>query len=90
MPPERVEGQYAYGALRCDSLLLDVTQAVGRLPWSFSWSGAELALLSAHKFGGPKGIGALYVRRGRHLENLIHGAGHESGRRAGTEAVAHT
>jgi cysteine desulfurase len=47
-----------------------------------------LLYIAGHKFYAPKGIGALYVRKGIKLEPLIHGAGHESGRRAGTENVA--
>ena len=42
---------------------------------------------AGHKLYGPKGVGALYIRQGSHLEPLIHGAGHEAGRRAGTENV---
>ncbi len=43
--------------------------------------------LSGHKFYGPKGIGALYMRRGTHISPLLHGGGHERGRRSGTENV---
>jgi cysteine desulfurase len=46
-----------------------------------------LLSIAGHKLYGPKGIGALYVRDGIHLEPLVHGAGHESGRRAGTENI---
>ena len=49
--------------------------------------GVDLLTIAGHKLYAPKGIGALYVRRGVQLESLIHGAGHESGRRAGTENV---
>ncbi|MEL6169459.1 MAG: aminotransferase class V-fold PLP-dependent enzyme [Pseudomonadota bacterium] len=68
-------------------LLLDVTQAVGRVPWSFAWSGADLAVLSAHKLGGPKGVGALIVRDGLDIPPLQAGGGQEMGRRSGTENV---
>lgn len=68
-------------------LLLDVTQAVGRLPFSFAWSGADLAVLSAHKLGGPKGVGALIVRDGVDIPPLATGGGQEMGRRSGTENV---
>jgi cysteine desulfurase len=78
--PER-EG---LGATR---LLLDVTQGVGRLPFSFAWSGAEFAVLSAHKLGGPKGVGALIVRDGVEIPALAVGGGQEMGRRSGTENV---
>ena len=49
--------------------------------------GVDLLTIAGHKLYAPKGVGALYVRRGVQLEPLIHGAGHESGRRAGTENV---
>ena len=68
--------------------LLDVTQAVGRIAWSFHWSGADLAILSAHKLGGPKGVGALIVRDGVDIGALQSGGGQELGRRSGTENVA--
>ncbi len=73
-----------FGATR---LLLDVTQAVGRMPFSFAWSGAEFAVLSAHKLGGPKGVGALIVRDGVEMPPLSLGGGQEMGRRSGTENV---
>lgn len=66
-------------------LLLDITQAVGRLPFAFSWSGADLAIMSAHKLGGPRGIGALIVRQGLEIAPLSLGGGQEMGRRSGTE-----
>ncbi len=87
-PPAKVEGQYPYGQARADWLLLDVTQAVGRIPWSFHWSGADFAILSAHKLGGPKGVGALIVREGLEISALQEGGGQELGRRSGTENVA--
>lgn len=86
-PPDKVEGRWPYGAARCDSLLLDVTQAVGRIPFSFAWSGADMAVLSAHKLGGPKGVGALIVRDGLDITPLSLGGGQEMGRRSGTENV---
>jgi cysteine desulfurase len=63
----------------------DMTQGFGKLPVAFNWSGAQMALVSAHKLGGPKGIGALVVRRGTDLAARIRGGGQEMGRRAGTE-----
>ncbi|MBN2905263.1 MAG: cysteine desulfurase [Rhodobacteraceae bacterium] len=65
----------------------DMTQAFGKLPVAFNWLGAEMALISAHKLGGPKGIGALVMRRGCDLEARIRGGGQEMGRRAGTENI---
>ena len=73
--------------LPAERLLLDVTQVVGRVPFSFAWSGAELAVLSAHKLGGPKGVGALIVRDGVEIPPLALGGGQEMGRRSGTENV---
>jgi len=87
-PEEDANGRWHYGDLACDTLLLDVAQAVGRIPWSFAWSGATLAILSAHKIGGPKGIGALIVREGTDVSALLLGGGQELGRRSGTENVS--
>jgi cysteine desulfurase len=69
-------------------ILLDVVQAVGRVPFAFGWSGADFAILSAHKLGGPKGVGALIVREGVDIASLRPGGGQEMGRRSGTENVA--
>ncbi len=63
----------------------DLTQAFGKLPLAFNWLGVEMGLVSAHKLGGPKGIGALVVRRGVEVPALLKGGGQEMGRRAGTE-----
>ncbi|WP_306114399.1 MULTISPECIES: cysteine desulfurase family protein [unclassified Roseovarius] len=68
-------------------LLLDITQALGRIPFSFAWSGADFAICSAHKLGGPKGVGALIVRQGVDIPALSVGGGQEMGRRSGTENV---
>lgn len=65
----------------------DAAQAAGRLPVDFSALGLSLMSLSAHKMGGPKGVGALVVRDGTPLDPLIIGGGQERRRRAGTENV---
>lgn len=65
----------------------DMTQAFGKLPVAFNWTGANMALISAHKLGGPKGIGALVVKRGTEVPAQLLGGGQEMGRRAGTENV---
>ncbi|KAA0920991.1 cysteine desulfurase [Aquicoccus porphyridii] len=63
----------------------DMTQALGKLPLDFLGSGAMAGIVSAHKLGGPKGIGALVMRRGIDLDPVLRGGGQEMGRRAGTE-----
>ena len=70
-----------------EPLLLDIVQAVGKVPFSFAWSGAEMAIVSAHKFGGPKGVGALIIRDGVESLPVLTGGGQEMGRRAGTENI---
>ncbi len=65
----------------------DATQAFGKLPFAFNWSGATMALISAHKLGGPKGVGAVVLKRGTDLAAQIKGGGQEMGRRSGTENV---
>ena len=66
----------------------DAVQTVGSLPLRLADNGPDLISLSAHKFYGPKGVGALIARRGVRLRPLLHGGGQERGRRAGTENVA--
>jgi cysteine desulfurase len=66
----------------------DAVQAVGKLPVDVMELGVDLLSLSAHKFYGPKGIGALYVRQGTKIDPLLHGGHQEWGRRAATENVA--
>lgn len=68
-------------------LMIDATQAFGKIPFAFNWSGADMAIISAHKLGGPKGVGALVVRRGTEVTAQLKGGGQEMGRRAGTENV---
>lgn len=65
----------------------DLTQAFGKVPFAFNWLGCQMGLVSAHKLGGPKGIGALVLRRGLDFEPVLKGGGQEMGRRAGTENI---
>jgi len=65
----------------------DAAQSVGKVPVRVDDLGVDLLSLAGHKLYAPKGVGALYVRRGIRLEKLIHGADHEQNRRAGTENV---
>ncbi|MEM7491458.1 MAG: aminotransferase class V-fold PLP-dependent enzyme [Pseudomonadota bacterium] len=67
--------------------LSDMTQAFGKVPVAFDWSAVEMALVSAHKLGGPKGVGALVLRRGLDVAAQIKGGGQEMGRRSGTENI---
>jgi len=66
----------------------DAVQAVGNIPVDVKELGVDFLSMSAHKIYAPKGIGALYVRKGLILPSFIHGGGQENKRRAGTEAVA--
>lgn len=77
-------------AVRAQGGLLhtDAVQAVGKVPLDFRHSGAHLMSLSAHKMGGPKGIGALIVDSSIDIAPLLQGGGQEKGRRSGTENVA--
>lgn len=75
-------------AARCRAagvpLLVDASQAVGKVPVDLRALGVDYAAFSAHKLHGPKGVGALYVRRGAAFSPLIEGGGQEKGRRSGT------
>ena len=75
---------HAHGAL----FHTDAVQAVGHMPLDVQEMGIDMLSLSAHKFRGPKGIGALYVRKGIALEPLVYGGGQERGLASGTENVA--
>jgi selenium donor protein len=65
----------------------DAAQSIGKIPVDVQALGVDLLSVAGHKFYAPKGVGALYIRRGVSLEKLIHGADHEANRRAGTENV---
>ena len=65
----------------------DAAQSVGKITAKVDDLGVDMLSLAGHKVYAPKGVGALYIRKGTPIEPLIHGAGHESGRRAGTENV---
>lgn len=66
----------------------DAVQAIGHVSVDVKEMNIDLLSMAAHKFYGPKGVGALYIRRGVKIENLIHGGGQERNRRASTENVA--
>ena len=70
------------------ALHTDAAQSAGKVPVRVGELGVDLLAMTGHKLYAPKGVGALFVRSGLTLEPLIHGAGHEGGRRAGTENVA--
>ncbi|WP_406720648.1 aminotransferase class V-fold PLP-dependent enzyme [Thioclava litoralis] len=63
----------------------DLTQGFGKIPLAFNWMGATCGLVSAHKLGGPKGVGAVILKQGTDLAAGLKGGGQEMGRRAGTE-----
>ncbi|WP_369424806.1 cysteine desulfurase family protein, partial [Methanothrix sp.] len=65
----------------------DAVQTVGKIPVNVDRLGVDLLSVSAHKFYGPKGVGALYVRKGTRIESIIQGGGPERGLRSGTENV---
>lgn len=69
-------------------LHIDAAQSAGKIPIDVNELGVDLLTIAGHKVYGPKGIGALYVRRGTILDPLVHGSGQERGLRAGTENVA--
>ena len=65
----------------------DAAQSVGKIRTHVDELGVDLLSIAGHKIYAPKGVGAFYIRSGTRLESLIHGAGHEGGRRAGTESA---
>ena len=80
---ELAEIAHHHGAL----MHTDAAQAVGKIPVNVDELGVDLLSVAGHKLYAPKGIGALYARTGVRLAPLMHGAGHEGGRRPGTENV---
>jgi cysteine desulfurase len=66
----------------------DAVQVIGNVAVDVKAQNIDLLSLSAHKFYGPKGVGALYIRKGTRIENLMHGGAQERKRRAGTENIA--
>jgi cysteine desulfurase len=69
------------------SLHTDAAQSIGKIPVDIAKLGVDLLSIAGHKIYAPKGIGALYIRDGLELETFMHGAGQETGKRAGTENV---
>jgi cysteine desulfurase len=67
----------------------DASQSVGKIETDVNQLGVDLLTIAGHKLYAPKGIGALYIRKGTRIENLMHGAGQEKGIRPGTENVIH-
>ncbi len=72
-------------ALPEDLAVSDWTQGFGKIPLAFDWSDVQMAFVSSHKVGGPKGVGALVFKRGLDVKARIKGGGQEMGRRHGTE-----
>ncbi|NLG53072.1 MAG: cysteine desulfurase NifS [Clostridiales bacterium] len=67
----------------------DAVQAAGHVPIDVNAMNIDMLSISGHKLGAPKGVGVLYIRKGVKIESLMHGGGHERGKRAGTENVPH-
>src|SRR6266542_761945 len=74
---------HAHGAL----MHTDAVQSIGKIPVDVRALGVDLLSLSAHKFNGPKGVGALWIKRGARVTSILTGGKHERSRRAGTENV---
>jgi cysteine desulfurase len=81
--PQLAEIAHHHGAL----MHTDAAQSVGKIPVDVDALGVDLLSVAGHKLYAPKGVGALYIRSGVQLVQLMHGAGHEGGRRPGTENV---
>ena len=84
---EPIEAVSAIAHERGVLLHTDAAQSVGKIPTRVDELGVDILSVAGHKVYAPKGVGALYVRRGVRIEPLIHGASHEAGRRAGTESA---
>jgi cysteine desulfurase len=84
-PVEEIGRVAAEASVRFHS---DAVQSAGKVPLDVGRMHVDLLSLSAHKFYGPKGVGALFVRKGVQIEPLLHGSRGEGGRRAGTENVS--
>ena len=69
-------------------LFTDAVQAVGHIPVDIAELGVDMLAFSGHKFGGPKGVGGLYIKTGTYVRNLLDGGGQERGKRGGTENTA--
>lgn len=69
------------------ALHTDAAQSAGKISVDVNRLGVDLLSIAGHKLYAPKGVGALYIRKGTHLDKFMHGAGHEGGNRAGTENV---
>jgi cysteine desulfurase len=80
---ELVDIAHRHGAL----FHTDAAQSLGKIPVDVDALGVDLLSVAGHKLYAPKGVGVLYIRNGTELDNLMHGAGHEAGRRPGTENV---
>lgn len=79
--------QSIWALKRSALILVDAAQAVGKVPFATANTGADFVLSSAHKLGGPKGVGALFVKRGIEVPAKLRGGGQEMGRRSGTENI---
>jgi cysteine desulfurase len=85
LPAHDEAGWIVDEGIRASRLLVDAVQALGRIPHDHAETGADFTIASAHKIGGPKGVGALVVRDGVEIAPLAEGGGQELGRRSGTE-----
>ena len=82
-----VEQAAAIAAEKGVNFHTDAVQLVGKVPFDVQKQGITMASISAHKINGPKGIGALYIKKGTKIAACYHGGHHEKGMRAGTENI---